>query len=184
MSRPPKTLAFSHVGIYVRDLEKMSGFYKRVFGFVETDRGVVRGHPIVFLSRDPNEHHQIVMAEGRTGDLDDLVLNQISLRTGSLQDLRDMKAVIESEPETSDVRPVSHGNAWSVYFRDPEKNRIEVFVDTPWYSEQPVLDELDLSLSDEEIHARTLAAIEANPSFKPAKEWRAGLKKKLEDALA
>jgi catechol 2,3-dioxygenase len=184
MPRPPKTLAFSHVGIYVRDLKTMVAFYKRVFGFVETDRGVVRGHPIVFLSRDPREHHQVVMAEGRTGDLDDLVLNQISLRTGSLQDLREMMAAIEAEPAASDVRPVSHGNAWSIYFRDPEKNRIEVFVDTPWYSEQPVLEDLDLSLSDEEIHAKTLAAIEANPSFKPVEDWRAGLKKKLDDAMA
>jgi len=184
MTRPPKTLSFSHVGIYVRDLETMVDFYKRVFGFVETDRGVVRGHPIVFLSRDPREHHQIVMAEGRTGDADDLVLNQVSLRTGGLQDLRDMLAVLEAEPAASDIRPVSHGNAWSIYFRDPENNRIEVFVDTPWYSEQPVLEALDLSLSDEEIHATTLAGIEAGPSFKPVEAWREGLAKKLEDALA
>ncbi|MDH3233884.1 MAG: VOC family protein [Alphaproteobacteria bacterium] len=184
MARAPKTLSFSHVGIYVRDLETMVAFYKRVFGFVETDRGVVRGHPIVFLSRDPSEHHQIVMAEGRTGDPDDLVLNQISLRTGALQDLRDLLAVVEAEPAVSDIRPVSHGNAWSIYFRDPEKNRIEVFVDTPWYSEQPVLDALDLSLSDEEIRARTLAGIEGNSSFKPIEAWREGLARKLEDASA
>ena len=144
----------------------------------------MRGHPIVFLSRDPREHHQIVMAEGRTGDPDDLVLNQVSLRTGALQDLGDMLAVVEAEPAVSDIRPVSHGNAWSIYFRDPENNRIEVFVDTPWYSEQPILEALDLSLSDEEIHARTLAGIEGSPSFKPIEAWREGLARKLEDALA
>ena len=184
MPRPPERLSFSHVGIYVHDLEKMADFYKRVFGFVETDRGVVRGHPIVFLTRDSREHHQIVLAEGRTGGLDDFVLNQISLRTGRLQDLRDMLAVIEDEPAASDVRPVSHGNAWSIYFRDPEKNRIEVFVDTPWYTEQPVLEPLDLTLSDEDISARTLEAIRDNPTFKPIEVWREGLARKLEDATA
>ena len=184
MAKPPRTLNFSHIGIYVRDLEKMAGFYKRIFGFVETDRGIVRGHPIVFLSRDPREHHQIVLAEGRTGSSDDLVLNQISLRTGLLQDLRDLLAVIEYEGEVSDIRPISHGNAWSIYFRDPEDNRIEVFVDTPWYAEQPMLETLDLSRSDKEIRDRTRTAIEANPSFQPVEQWRNNLAKKIEKVLA
>jgi len=184
MPKPPERLSFSHIGIYVHDLEKMVGFYKRIFGFVETDRGVVRGHPIVFLTRDPREHHQIVLAEGRTGSPDDFVLNQISLRAGDLQDLRDMLAVVEDEPAASDIRPICHGNAWSIYFRDPEKNRIEVFVDTPWYSEQPMLEPLDLSLSDEEIQSQTLAAIQDSPTFAPVDAWREGLARKLEDTTA
>lgn len=183
MTKPPKALSFSHVGIYVLDLETMVGFYKRILGFVETDRGVVRGHQIVFLSRDPRDHHQIVLAAGRTGNLDDLVLNQISLRVGALQDLRDMFAIVEVEPAASDIRSVCHGNAWSIYFRDPEKNRIEIFVDTPWYTEQPMLEPLDLSLSDEEIHTQTRTAIETNPSFKPIEAWREDFARKLEDAL-
>ena len=180
---PPKTLSFSHVGFFVHDLEVMADFYKRVLGFVETDRGVVRGRPIVFLSRDPNEHHQIVLVEGRTGNPDDLVLNQISLRVQSLDDLRGLHTVISAEPDVSDINPVSHGNAWSLYFRDPENNRIEVFVDTPWYVEQPVLEPLDLSRSDEDILAQTRAALEGNPTRKPIEQWRATLARQLEDAL-
>ena len=30
---------FSHVGIYVRDIAKMEDFYRRVMGFIVTDRG-------------------------------------------------------------------------------------------------------------------------------------------------
>jgi catechol 2,3-dioxygenase len=183
MSKPPRTLAFSHLGFFVRDLEKMSAFYKRVLGFVETDRGVVRGMPIVFLSRDPREHHQIVLVEGRTGSLDDRVLNQISLRVGSLQDLRDLNASIAAEPEVSDINPVSHGNAWSVYFRDPEGNRIEVFTDSPWYVEQPMLQPLDLSQSDDEILEATRAAISTSPKFRPVEEWRADFARKLDESL-
>ena len=38
---------------------------------------------------------------------------------------------------------MNHGNAWSVYFRDPEGNRIEIFCDTEWYIEQPCVEDLD-----------------------------------------
>ena len=180
---PPKTLSFSHVGFFVRDLAKMEDFYKRVLGFVETDRGIARERPIVFLSRDPGEHHQIVLVEGRTGSLDDLVLNQISLRVDSLDELRALKAVVANEPDVTDINPVDHGTAWSVYFRDPENNRIEVFVDTPWYVEQPRIEPLDLTKSDADILAATEAALDGNPTLKPAEEWRAGFAKQLNDAL-
>ena len=53
----------------------------------------------------------------------------------------------------SELSPVSHGNALSVYFKDPEGNRIELFVDTPWYVEQPVRVPMDMKLSDAEIWA-------------------------------
>ena len=180
----PKTLSFSHIGVYVRDLAKMRSFYQRVLGFVETDRGEVRGHPICFLSRDPGEHHQIVLVEGRTGGGDDLMLNQISLRAGSLSDLRALADLVADEPEVSDLNPVSHGNAWSIYFRDPEGNRIEVFVDSPWYVAQPFLEPLDLSKPDVEIVQETEASVRGKPGYKPVDEWRAELAKKIEAALA
>ena len=39
MTRPPKTLSFSHIGIYVHDLATMVAFYQRIFGFVEPTAG-------------------------------------------------------------------------------------------------------------------------------------------------
>jgi catechol-2,3-dioxygenase len=188
MSKPPTTVAFSHFGFFVKDLEKMRAFYCRVLGFVETDRGVARGRPIIFLSRDPHEHHQIVLVEGRTGSLDELVINQISLRVGSLGELRQRYQLIKRETEVSDINPTDHGNAWSLYFRDPEKNRIELFCDSPWYVEQPRVDPLDLEASETEIMARTRAAIEKHPSFRPYEEWRrefaTKLTKKMEEAAS
>ena len=35
------------------------------------------------------------------------------------------------------VIPVSHGNAWSLYFTDPEGNGLECFVDSPFHVAQP-----------------------------------------------
>jgi catechol-2,3-dioxygenase len=186
MGKPANTVAFSHVGIYVKDLEKMRDFYCRILGMVMTDRGIARGRPLVFLSRDPREHHQIVLVEGRSGSLDDRVINQISLRVDTLTELKARYQLIKQEREVSDVNPTDHGNAWSLYFRDPEKNRIELFVDAPWYVEQPRVDPLDLEASEDAIVATTRAAIEHHPSFRPYEEWRREfartLEKKLEEA--
>lgn len=186
MPQTPSTASFSHFGFYVKNLEQMRDFYCRILGFVETDKGVARGHPICFLSRDPKEHHQIVLVEGRTGSIDEKVINQISLRVGSLDELRAVYARVKAEPHVSDINPTDHGTAWSLYFRDPEKNRIELFVDSPWYVEQPRVDPLDLEQSDGDIRARTKAAIEKNPSFRPIEQWQsefaAKLQKKLNEA--
>jgi catechol-2,3-dioxygenase len=187
MSKAPSKVAFSHFGFYVKNLEPMRDFYCRVLGFVETDRGVARGRPIVFLSRDPREHHQIVLVEGRTGSIDELVINQISLRVESLADLKALYALIKSETAVSEMYTTEHGTAWSIYYRDPEKNRVELFVDSPWYVEQPRVDPLDLTASDTEIMARTRAAIEKHPSFRPIEDWQrefaAKLTKKMEEAV-
>jgi catechol 2,3-dioxygenase len=187
MSQQQTTVAFSHFGFYVKNLEQMRDFYCRVLGFVVTDRGIARGRPIVFLSRDPKEHHQIVLVEGRTGSIDELVINQISLRVGSLAELKERYKLVKRETEVSDINPTDHGTAWSLYFRDPEKNRIELFVDSPWYVEQPRVDPLDLEASDKDIVARTRATIENHPSFRPIEDWQrefaSKLTKKMEEAV-
>jgi catechol-2,3-dioxygenase len=78
-----------------------------------------------------------------------------------------------------DLAPVSHGNALSVYFRDPEGNRIELFVDTPWYGQQPVRVPMDMKLSDAELWKWAEAEARKLPDFQPVEEWRAGLSRKL-----
>ena len=60
-------LVLSHMGFYVRDLERMARFYKEVMCFTETDRGDLGAVQLIFLSRDPSEHHQVVLATGRAG---------------------------------------------------------------------------------------------------------------------
>jgi catechol-2,3-dioxygenase len=170
-------IAFSHVGIHVRDPAKMEDFYTRVLGFVVSDRGALGEMGLVFLTRDPREHHQIVLASGRSGGDDARVVNQISLRAGSLGELRGLKERLEKEGART--LPGDHGNAWSVYAADPEGNALEFFVDTPWYVSQPRMQPLDLSLSDDEIAARTRERIAGDPSFRPVEEWRAELARRL-----
>ena len=77
-------LEFSHMGFYVRDVERMVRFYRDVLCFFQTDRGLHGTVELVFLSRDPSEHHQIVLTSGRPADLFFNVINQISLRVFSI----------------------------------------------------------------------------------------------------
>jgi catechol-2,3-dioxygenase len=74
------------------------------------------------------------------------------------------------------MRGLNHGNAMSIYFADPEKNTIEVYLDTPWYVSQPHGDPLDLEQSDAQIWAETERVVRADPSFQPVAQWSAEFK--------
>ena len=163
-------VAFSHMGFYVRDIDVMEDFFSRVLGFTVTDRGDLGTVRLVFLSRDPNEHHQIVIANGRPEGMAFNPINQISFRVADVAALRHFFEALKDEP-ISEMTPVTHGNAISLYFRDPEGNRIELFFDTPWYCEQPVREPVDFTRSNEEIIARAEEIARSLPNFKPRAQW-------------
>ena len=71
------------------------------------------------------------------------------------------------------IEPVDHGNALSVYFPDPEGNRIEVYMSLPWYVSQPNRDLINFDLSDEEVLANNKKKCSRDPSFLPIEEWKA-----------
>jgi catechol-2,3-dioxygenase len=171
-------IRFSHVGIYVTDIARMEAFYSGFLGFTVTDRGELdtpRGRiNLVFLSRDPTEHHQIVLATGRPEDLGFNTINQMSFRLDSLADLRTLYLGMTEgrmRQEMSEVSPACHGNALSVYVKDPEGNRLELFVDTPWYVSQPLRVPFDFSLDDAQLWAWSEAYARTLPGFKPRAQW-------------
>ena len=179
MSTSVPALSFSHMGLFVSDVPRMEDFYTRVMGFTVTDRGALETDAgpltLVFLSRDPREHHQIVLASGRPAKLEFNAINQISFRMGDFAGLREMYRAVQAERGVSEIAPVSHGNALSVYFRDPEGNRIELFVDTPWYVEQPLRIPMDMSLPDEELWQWAHDTARELPGYKAVEAWRADL---------
>lgn len=177
--RPPR-LRFSHMGMSVLNMEKMERFYCDVLGFTVTDRGEAIGFNLVFLSRDPEEHHQLVLATGKPERLPPNtvnpafgpVINQISFRLDGLAELRLLKERLAAQG-IEGVMPADHGIAWSLYFPDPEGNMIECFVDSPWYIAQPFMEPLDLSLDDAALAQKTLELCRKSAGFRPYSEWRA-----------
>jgi catechol 2,3-dioxygenase len=163
-------MKLGHVGLYVEDLPKMRDFYTSVLGFTVTDEGKGRHAEMVFMSRNRDEHHQVVLATGRPENTFSVV-NQISFRVESLKDLRAMHDRVEAAG-AGQVRPTDHGNSWSVYFLDPEGNRLEVYMATPWYVTQPYAAPLDMSKSDEELYAYCDAKAKADPGYMPTEKWR------------
>jgi catechol-2,3-dioxygenase len=146
----PQTSGLGHVGIYVNDIHKMREFYTKVIGLKIGDEDL-DGRGICFLSSDPvAEHHEFVLMKGRSSDQDTQLIQQMSFKVSSIQDLREFKKIIEDEQLRID-RIVSHGNAFGMYFFDPEGNRVELYYRTGFPVPQPHGDPLDLSRSDEEL---------------------------------
>ncbi|TCM67512.1 catechol 2,3-dioxygenase-like lactoylglutathione lyase family enzyme [Acinetobacter calcoaceticus] len=181
-------LSFSHVGIYVTDMPKMQAFYCDVLGFFITDQGQLETPKgtvqLVFLSRDPKQHHQIVLVSERlTTEHGFNPINQISLEADSLETLQGFYTQFKTL-HISNIDPITHGNAISFYAPDPEGNRLELFIHTPWYDSQPMKQQIDLSLSSAEImqivenHARKLSG------FCSRAEWESRMQQLMSvDAL-
>jgi catechol 2,3-dioxygenase-like lactoylglutathione lyase family enzyme len=163
-------LRWSHAVVYVRDLDEMVDFYTHVLGFEVTDRGPIgpEGSPeLVFLSQVETDHHQLALLPVRSGDEPPNTVNHFAFRTDSLADVRAAAERLREDGRAEQIDPVTHGNAWSIYFRDPEGNGVEIFCDTPWHVRQPQARPWDPSLSDAELERWTRAEFEKEPEFGP-----------------
>ena len=167
------------MGFFVLDAERMATYYQTVLGFTITDRGLLGTVPLIFLSRDPSEHHQLVLAGGKPEGLNFNAINQISFRVQGLDVLRAVKKLAEQVAGTTDMLSVTHGNAISIYFRDPEGNRIEAFVDTPWYCEQPLRESIDLNSDDATILAQAEKIARTRPNFQMRSTWQADMARRM-----
>ena len=178
MSRIPP-VAFAHVGFNVRDIERMERFYVDFLGLVVTDRGDLGPARLVFLSRDAREHHQVVLVKGQPPAQGVTVLNQVSLRVADLDALRHFQSRAAAHG-AREVEAVTHGNAVSLYLRDPEGNRLEFYIDTPWYVSQPTRAPVDLAQPDAVVWKSVEAYARSLPGFAPAEDWRRKLEARLE----
>ena len=107
-----------------------------------------------------------------------VMADHLAFRTGSLDDLRILREKL-STAGVDPILPICHGNAWSLYFNDPEGNGLECFVDSPFHVAQPFANGFDLDQSDEEIAASTEALIEAEPEYQTMAQWRRAFEAKL-----
>jgi catechol-2,3-dioxygenase len=155
-----------HTGLWVDDLDLMRDFYERVLGLTVTDED--GDHGVVFFSSRPAyEHHEFVIMRGRTAPRGTLLSHQISWRLDSLDSFLDYyQRFVEEGTPLQQV--VTHGNAFGIYFFDPEGNRGEVYWPTGVETAQPFRKTLNLDQPRAAIleEARALLA-DAGPAYQP-----------------
>ncbi len=178
--RTTPRLTLGHSTLAARDLDSLSAFYCDVLGFQVTNRGPVPGDSeIAFLSQDPSAHHQIAMVGGvEPPGQQFMMVDHLAFRTGTLDDLR----VLREKLQAAGINPIlqiCHGNAWSLYFDDPEGNGVECFVDSPFHVAQPFAEGYDLDQSDEEIVEATRKMVESKPEYQPFATWQEKFAKQL-----
>ncbi|MES2183129.1 MAG: VOC family protein [Pseudomonadota bacterium] len=175
----------SHIVIHCFDFPKMVDFYTGVLGFHLSDIGQARGNDMCFLTLDPSlEHHQIALVSGRQGPSEGGTLNHIAFGVDTLADLHGRHEHLKHHG-VQGIELWTHASMISVYYRDPENNRLEFFLETPYYVRQPVALALDIDLAGDE--ADVFRVIEQkygqDPSFRPMSEWKAeAVKKRAEQA--
>lgn len=174
-------LAMGHSTLAARDLDALSGWYRDVLGFEVTNRGPIpNDQEIVFLSQDPAAHHQIAMVGGAiTGASDFVMVDHLAFRTGTLDDLRVIHANLVAAG-VEEVLKIDHGNAWSLYFNDPEGNGVETYVDTPHHVAQPYAGTWDIAATDQQIEQGTRDELADKAEFQPMKDWTASFAKRLD----
>jgi catechol 2,3-dioxygenase-like lactoylglutathione lyase family enzyme/ribosomal protein S18 acetylase RimI-like enzyme len=155
-----------HTGLWVTDLDLMRDFYERVLGLTVTDADDEQG--IVFFSSRPGtEHHEFVLQRGRTAPVGAMLSHQISWRVDSVETLQMYHHRFKAEGVPVQ-QEVTHGNAYGIYFFDPEGNRGEVYMRIPRDVRQPFRKSLNLEQSVEDVNAeaeRLLA--DDGPRYQP-----------------
>ena len=164
-------LRWSHAFVYVESLDTMLDFYTNVLGFEITDRGERNGIPLVFLSQVDTDHHQIAFSATRTDLGSSNNVSHFAFRVGDLNSVKHLYRQLKKDDRVKSISPVTHGNAWSIYFSDPEGNGIEVFCDTPWHVSQPMGGTWNPEDEDSEIVSKTHDEFKNDPSFRPIESF-------------
>jgi catechol-2,3-dioxygenase len=147
----PEITGLGHVGLFCHDLGKMRDFYARILGLTISDEDLERG--ICFLSAAPEaEHHELALVQARDPAQKTHNVQQVSFKVKTLDDVRAYYHRLLDAGMKID-RTVTHGIACSVYFYDPEDNRVELYYTTPYRVRQPLGESIDLDRPDADLLA-------------------------------
>jgi catechol 2,3-dioxygenase len=147
----PHVTGLGHIGLYVRDVPRMTGFYRDFLGMQVTKQAP--GGRAAFLSSDPQQvdHEIALMVDPNGGTTQNI--QQISMRVPSFEDLQDFHRRILADPELRVDQVVTHLSSVSCYFFDPEGNRTEVFWVTGRPCWVPTANPIDIEQPDDAVLA-------------------------------
>ncbi len=152
----PAVTGLGHVGFYVSDFERSVDFYTRVLGLKASDLDWNRR--FAFLSAHPDEEHHEVFLMDAADKVAPEGLQQASFRCGSLEDVMQFKEVFAAENVRID-QEITHGNAVSIYFFDPDGHRLEVYWKAPREVHPPFAAPIDLTQDQDGIMQQVDEAI-------------------------
>jgi catechol 2,3-dioxygenase-like lactoylglutathione lyase family enzyme len=179
-------LRWSHAVVYVRDLETMLDFYTGVLGFEVSDRGHLSpDNPdlqLAFLSQVDTDHHQLALVNVRRDEERPNSVDHFAFRVDDLTSVKAFAKRLQEDGRASELHPITHGNAWSIYFRDPEGNGLEIFCDTPFHVAQPQARPFDIEMDEAELREWTAKEFGEEPGFGPIDAYYAERARKLADS--
>jgi catechol-2,3-dioxygenase len=117
-----------HVVLSVRDAEKSRDFYTRALGLKVAHEDLERG--TVFLSFG-REHHDLALFQTATGESPQPTqpgLHHMAWQLGSFEELRAAYRELQAMGMTVEST-VEHNVTRSIYFPDPDGNRVELYCD-------------------------------------------------------
>lgn len=152
----PAVTGLGHVGFFVSNFERSLDFYTRVIGLKPSDVDWERR--FAFLSAHPEEEHHEVFLMDAPDQVDPKGMQQVSFRCASMEDVLAFKNVFAEEQVPIDIE-VTHGNALSIYFFDPDGYRLEVYWKVPREVHPPFQVPIDLTKSKDDILVDIDAAI-------------------------
>ena len=121
-----------HLVLRVKDVERSRRFFEDVLGFpvvAQNERGMV------FFSTDVDDnHHMLALMPAQEGAAmptpDHVGMQHVSFELGSFAELQDAYRVFKENGVAID-HTIFHGVTKSVYFYDPDGNRLEVYCNVP-----------------------------------------------------
>ena len=127
-----KVRRVGHLVLRVKDVARSRRFFEEVMGFpvvAQNERGMV------FFSTDVKDnHHMLAIMPAKEGAAmptpDQVGMQHVSFELGSFAELQDAWRLFREKGVPID-HTVYHGITKSVYFFDPDGNRLEVYCNVP-----------------------------------------------------
>lgn len=127
-----KVRRVGHLVLTVKDVKRSRRFFEEILGFpvvATNERGMV------FFSTDAREnHHMLALMQGKEGAAtptpDHIGMQHVSFELGSFAELQEAYHRFKEKGVPIEYTTF-HGVTKSVYFFDPDGNRLEVYCNVP-----------------------------------------------------